>query len=62
VGIDESTALLVSGDSATVYGINQVIVLNALNAKVGMADSLLKASNIEVDIYTKGDTFLLTGK
>jgi cyanophycinase len=59
VGIDESTAILVQGDSAKVYGASQVIVLSALTAQLTSADTLLKAKNIALNIYSKGDSFLL---
>jgi cyanophycinase len=62
IGIDESTAILVSGDSAKVYGASQVLVLDALTANIGVADTLLKARNIKMTIYTKGDSFLINRK
>jgi cyanophycinase len=57
IGIDESTAILVKGDSATVCGESQVIVLNGQNAEVGVLDTLLKANNIKLDILLKGEKF-----
>jgi cyanophycinase len=60
IGIDESTALLVKGDSATVYGVSQVVVLNAANANTVATDSLLGVNGIELNVYLPGQRFLLT--
>ncbi len=57
IGIDESTAILVNGDSATVYGVSQVIVLNASKSAIAVADSLLGATNIKMDLYLPGQSF-----
>lgn len=57
IGIDESTAILVNGDSATVYGISQVLVLNASKSAISVADSLLGATNIKMDLYLPGQSF-----
>ena len=57
IGIDESTAILIKGNTAKVYGLSQVLVLNALNAKTSTADSLLGAQNIRMDIYLPGESF-----
>lgn len=59
VGIDESTAILVKGDSAKVCGISQVVVLDALNANVGLSDTLLKAHNISLSVYIEGEAFCI---
>ncbi len=59
IGIDESTAILVSGDSATVCGGSQVIVIDASKAITEQTDSLLKAQNIKLDVLFKGDKFKL---
>lgn len=59
IGIDESTAILVEGATAKVFGIGQVMVLNATQAEVTIADSLLGAKNIRMDIHIPGDTFSL---
>jgi cyanophycinase len=59
IGIDESTAILVEGTTAKVFGIGQVMVLNATQAEVTIADSLLGAKNIRMDIHIPGDTFSL---
>jgi cyanophycinase len=57
IGIDESTAILVEGDSATVFGVSQVLVLNALRANISQADSLLGAQNIRMDVFLPGQKF-----
>ncbi len=62
IGIDESTAILVNGDSATVYGVSQVVVLNAANANTVAANSLLGANGIELNVYLPGQKFLLKSK
>jgi cyanophycinase len=59
IGIDESTAILVDGNRATVYGIGQVIVLNATRAKILSSDSLLGAENIRMNLYLSGQSFSL---
>jgi len=59
IGIDESTAILVSGDSATVCGCSQVILIDASKSITGQTDSLLKAKNIKLDVLFKGDKFKL---
>lgn len=57
IGIDEATAILVDGDSATVYGISQVLVLNASKANLSATDSLLGAKNIRMDLFMPGQKF-----
>lgn len=57
IGIDESTAILVEGDSATVFGVSQVLVLNALRANISQTDSLLGAQNIRMDVFLPGQKF-----
>jgi cyanophycinase len=57
VGIDESTAILVDGKKATVFGLSQVVVLHNPAAEKKAKDGLLKARNINLDIYLPGETF-----
>ena len=57
IGIDESTAILVEGDSATVFGVSQVLVLNALKANISQTDSLLGAQNLRMDVFLPGQKF-----
>jgi|WetSurMetagenome_2_1015567.scaffolds.fasta_scaffold70502_2 cyanophycinase len=56
-GIDESTALLVEGNTATVYGLNQVIVLRHRSAKTKVENGLLGARNIQLDVLLPGESF-----
>jgi cyanophycinase len=56
-GIDESTAILVEGNMATVYGLNQVVVLRQRSSKVKVENGLLGARNILLDILLPGESF-----
>ncbi|MEE4197165.1 MAG: cyanophycinase [Bacteroidales bacterium] len=59
IGIDESTAILVDNNLATVYGKSQVIVLRHKSAETKIVHGLLGAENLELNIYLPGDSFLL---
>ncbi len=59
IGIDESTAILVDNNVATVYGKGQVLVLNATQANIFSSDSLLGAENIRINLYLPGQSFNL---
>ncbi len=59
VGIDESTAILVDGNKATVYGNNQVVVLRNMSAEKKVHNGLLGASNLRLDIYLPGESFII---
>lgn len=59
VGIDESTAILVRGDSATVYGASQVVVVDASKASTLAVDSLLGATGMKLNVYIPGQRFLI---
>jgi len=59
VGIDESTAILVEGFSATVYGANQVVVLRNRFSNKKIKDELLGASGLGLDVFLPGDSFSL---
>jgi cyanophycinase len=59
IGIDESTAILVDGDSATVYGNYQVITLKHKSAETKIANGLLGGENLELNVYLPGDKFLI---
>ncbi|WP_345953389.1 cyanophycinase [Mucilaginibacter sp. PAMB04168] len=57
VGIDESTAIIVNGNKATVAGDSQVLrFVNSENSAT-TAGGLLKFKNINLSIYTSGDVF-----
>jgi cyanophycinase len=57
VGIDESTAILVDSGTATVYGLNQVIVLKNPASDVKIENGLLGAKNLGLDIFLPGESF-----
>jgi cyanophycinase len=57
VGIDESTAILVESGTATVYGLNQVIVLKNPASDVKIENGLLGAKNLGLDIFLPGESF-----
>lgn len=57
IGIDESTAIIVEGDSAEVIGVSQVILLrNKDNSKINM-EGLLGAENLRIDVLLPGSKF-----
>jgi len=58
-GIDESTALLISGDSVTVCGVGQVILVDASKAKLNPSNSLLGAKGLKIDVLLPGERFKL---
>jgi len=59
IGIDESTAIIVSGDSAKVVGESQVVVLK--NKKRGHFNEkeLLGGENMNLSVFLPGEKFLL---
>jgi cyanophycinase len=59
VGIDEGTAILVSGNTATVYGVSQVITFSQPAQIPAPEDSLLNARDIKVSIYRPGESFTI---
>ena len=59
VGIDESTAILVDKDKATIYGLNQVIVLHNLSPDIKTENGLLGGKNLTLDVYLPGESFSL---
>lgn len=56
VGIDEGTAIVVSGNTARVTGDSQVVKVSKPE-KLKTADGLIKFSNIQFGLFTHGDTF-----
>jgi cyanophycinase len=56
-GIDESTALLVEGNTATVYGLNQVVVLHPRSREVKVENGLLGVRDIQLDVLLPGESF-----
>ena len=59
IGIDETTAIIVSGNKVEVTGDGQVVVFkNPKELKIADHD-LIKFKDLRLSIYTKGDTFFL---
>lgn len=59
IGIDESTGILVQGNTAEVVGNSQVFVYRNLSGASKSEDNKLGAENIRLDIYLPGDVFEL---
>lgn len=59
IGIDESTAILVKGNTAEVLGDAQVIVLKNPTKSKNENNGKLGARNLELDIYLPGETFTI---
>jgi cyanophycinase len=57
VGIDESTAIHVMGDSAVVYGVSQVIVLENPSEEVKTQNGLLGGKDLNLSVYLPGEKF-----
>jgi cyanophycinase len=59
VGIDESTAIIVDGDFATVTGIHQVIVIKNTGKVKNIKDGLLGTEGLQLSVYLPGQKFRL---
>jgi len=59
IGIDESTAIMIQGDSAKVCGLSQVIVISATNADIHKSDSIIGGKNLRLDILQPGQKFII---
>ena len=57
IGIDESTAIIVSGNSFTVAGENQVIVLRNPAKSKKIQHNLLGAKGLQIDVLLPGETW-----
>ena len=57
IGIDESTAILVSGNQAEVVGESQVIVLDNRKGSKTIRNGKLGASGMQMSVYLPGDKF-----
>ncbi len=57
IGIDESTAILVRGDSAEVVGVSQVLVYSNPEHSAHHYEHKLGAKNLKLDIYLPGEKF-----
>jgi cyanophycinase len=59
VGIDESTAIVVDGETATVTGKGQVVVIKNIGTEKTVRNGLLGIRGLEVSVYLPGDKFNL---
>jgi len=59
IGIDESTAIIVHGNTVKIAGESQVIVLKRPDQLKVTAGGLIKFKDLQMTIYTAGDQFLL---
>tara|TARA_A100000171_G_scaffold44204_1_gene46833 strand:- start:113 stop:979 length:867 start_codon:yes stop_codon:yes gene_type:complete len=59
IGIDESTAIVVSGNKVKVVGLSQVLVFDAQGKTPSLQGVKLGAKNINLSIYLDGDEFSL---
>jgi len=58
-GIDESTAIIIEGNKATVTGLSQVIVIKNRKGTFTADNDLLGATGLELSVYTPGSSFML---
>ncbi len=61
LGIDESTAVVISGDQVRVTGIGQVIKLTNPNASQRVQKGLLGGQDLQLSVHLPGDHFPLHG-
>jgi cyanophycinase len=59
VAMDESTAIIVDGDYATVTGISQVIVIKNNNKIKNIKNGLLGTAGLQLSVYLPGEKFRL---
>lgn len=59
VGIDESTAIIVDGDYATVTGLSQVIVIKNSDKIKEVKDGKLGTKGLQLSVYLPGEKFML---
>lgn len=59
IGIDEATAIIVTGDSVRVTGQSQVIVLKSNQYEMTEVDGLLRSEKMSLSVYVAGDSFRL---
>lgn len=59
IGIDESTAIIVKGNLATVTGDSQVIVFSNPKRSKKETNGLLGAESLQLDVFLAGDKFAL---
>lgn len=59
VGIDESTAIIVEGDEATVTGLHQVVVIKNAAGIKNVKNGLLGTEGLQLSVYLPGQKFKL---
>ncbi len=59
IGIDESTAILVKGNTAEVVGMSQVLVYTNPDRSLTKHKKKIGGTNIRLDIYLPGDKFVI---
>jgi cyanophycinase len=59
IGIDESTAIIVDGDYATVTGISQVVVIKNTGKVKNIKGGLLGTDGLQLSVYLPGQKFKL---
>ncbi len=59
IGIDEATAIFVDGNKATVYGVNQVVVVDNSNAEKKFENGLLGVKNLKLGVFLPGESFTI---
>ncbi len=59
IGIDESTAIIVAGNTIKVSGESQVIVLKNKGKTTKSTKGLLGANNLKISIYLPGESFTI---
>jgi cyanophycinase len=59
IGIDEATAIIISGNKVKVAGQSQVIIMRHPKQLSITNEGLIKWKDIEFGIYTNGDEFSL---
>lgn len=57
IGIDESTAIIVNGDSARVAGESQVLVYQSPESITKSGENLIGTNGLKLSIYLPGDNF-----
>ncbi|MUP40989.1 cyanophycinase [Gramella aestuarii] len=62
IGIDESTAILVEGDSVEVLGVSQVIVLKNKDENKTVKNGLLGTRGLDLSVILPGEKFSLINK
>ncbi|MDX9930453.1 MAG: cyanophycinase [Bacteroidales bacterium] len=58
-GIDESTAIIIEGDMATVTGLGQVVVIRNKTGESTVNNGLLGSKEMEMSVYLPGDQFII---